>query len=44
MLEGIRIDGMMETAFETGNEDKERDEELKIPKPWCGRRSEISLL
>lgn len=43
LLEGIRMDVMLDVAFETDNEDKDGDGELKIPEPRCERRSGISL-
>lgn len=37
------MDVMLDVAFETDNEDKDGDGELKIPEPRCERRSGISL-
>ena len=44
MLDGIKMDVMLEAPFETDNKDKNGDGELKTPEPQCGRRSGISLL
>lgn len=42
LLEGVRMELMLEVGFETDNGDKDGDEEFKTPEPRRGR-SGISL-